>query len=86
MDVLTATEAGLLSTPGPELLARSHAAGRVVVTHDDDYLRLHQEQHDHAGIAYCEHGSRSIGQMVTGLLLIYELLTTEEMVGRVEFI
>jgi predicted nuclease of predicted toxin-antitoxin system len=86
IDVLTASEAGLLHTPDAEILVRSRAAGRVVVTQDRDYLRLHQQQHAHAGIVYCDQGTRSIGQMVTALTLIYEVLTTEEMVGRVEYI
>ena len=86
IDVLTAAEAGLLSTPDAELLARSHAAGRVVVTQDRDYLRLHQQQQAHAGIAYSEQGSRSIGQIITGLMLIYETLPPGEMAGRVEFL
>jgi predicted nuclease of predicted toxin-antitoxin system len=84
--VLTATDAGLLNSPDPEVLARSFAAGRVIVTHDHDYLQLHQQQQSHAGIADCEPGSRSIGQMVAGLTLIYEALTPGEMVGRVEFL
>jgi hypothetical protein len=61
-------------------------AGRVVVTHDDDYLRLHHQAQSPAGIAYCEYGRLSIGQMVTGLLLIYEVLGPDEMAGRVEFL
>jgi predicted nuclease of predicted toxin-antitoxin system len=86
IDVVTAGEAGLRGTPDAELLAHSHAAGRVLVTHDSDFLRLHREQHQHAGIAYCEQGARSIGQLVAGLVLIYEILEPGEMVGRVEFL
>ena len=44
------------------------------------------EQQQHAGIAYCEQGARTIGQLVSGLVLIYELLKPGEMVGRVEFL
>jgi predicted nuclease of predicted toxin-antitoxin system len=86
IDVLTATDVGLLGAPDPQVLARSYAAGRVVVTQDDDYLRLHHRQHAHAGIAYCEQGARSIGQMIAALVLIYEVLTADEMEGRVEYL
>jgi len=86
IDVLTAGEAGLRSTPDAELLARSYEAGRVLVTHDSDFLRLHREQHQHAGIAYCEQGARTIGQLVASLVLIYEVLESGDMVGRVEFL
>ncbi len=57
IDVLTAAEAELLGAPDADYLARSHAAGRVLVTHDGDFLRLHRQQQAHAGIAYCEQGS-----------------------------
>ena len=50
IDVLTAGEAGLLGAPDADYLARSRDTGRVLVTHDSDLLRLHQEQ-EHAGIA-----------------------------------
>jgi hypothetical protein len=58
----------------------------VFVTHDPDFLRLHRQRQQHASIAYCEQGTRSIGQIVAGLVLIYEVLEPSEMLGRVEFL
>jgi hypothetical protein len=58
----------------------------VLVTHDGDFLRLHHKQHPHTGIAYCEQGARTIGQIVAGLVLIYEVLEPAEMMGQVEFL
>ena len=58
----------------------------MIFTQDEDFLRLHHAQQPHAGIAYCKQGSRSIGQIVAGLVLIYEVLTAEEMVGQVEYL
>ena len=86
IDVLTAAEAGLLSVPDAELLARSYAAGRVAVTHDSDFLRLHQKQHQHAGIAYCHPQARTLGQIIRGLALIWEIYEPEEMQNHVEFL
>lgn len=86
IDIVTAAEAGLLGASDKEQLSRAHTAGRVLVTHDPDFLRLHHQQHAHTGIAYCEHGTRTIGQIVAGLVLIYEALEPAEMVGRVEFL
>jgi hypothetical protein len=57
-----------------------------MVTQDRDFLRLHRQEHPHAGIAFCEQGTRSIGQIVAGLVLIYEVLEPSEMVGRIEFL
>jgi predicted nuclease of predicted toxin-antitoxin system len=85
IDVLTASEAGLLSASDEEYLERSRAEGRVLVTHDSDFLRLHQRQSPHAGIVYCQQGRRTIGQIITGPVLIYEILAAREMIGQVEF-
>ena len=78
-------EAGLLSRPDHEILAHARAAGRVIVTHDADFLRLHRQQVDHAGIAYCAPGSRTIGQIVESLVLIHEVFQGDEMLGRLEY-
>jgi predicted nuclease of predicted toxin-antitoxin system len=86
IDVETPAEAGLIGAPDGEQLSHAYAAGRVFVTHDPDLLRLHRQRHQHAGIAYCEQGTRSIGQIVAGLVLIYEVLEPSEMLGRVEFL
>jgi hypothetical protein len=40
----------------------------------------------HAGIAYCQQQSMSIGEMLRRLILIHDLLSPEEMLGRVEFL
>jgi predicted nuclease of predicted toxin-antitoxin system len=86
IDVLTMTEAGLLGTPDVQLLAWARAEGRVVVTHDPDFLLFHQQQIGHAGIVFCAEGSRTIGQMIESLRLIHEVYQPEEFAGRVEYI
>jgi hypothetical protein len=40
----------------------------------------------HAGIAYCQQHSMSVWQMLRRLILIHDLLSPEEMAGRVEFL
>jgi len=62
------------------------STGRVLVTQDDDFLRLHAQGVAHAGIAYCQHRSMSGGEMLRRLILIHDLLSPEEMDGRVEFL
>jgi predicted nuclease of predicted toxin-antitoxin system len=52
IDVWMADQASLLGAPDADYLARSLTAGRVLVTQDSDFLRLHHH-HDHADIAYC---------------------------------
>jgi hypothetical protein len=51
-DVLTARAAGLLNTPDPDVLAAATVAGRIVLTHDRDYHRLHKAGATHAGIVF----------------------------------
>jgi predicted nuclease of predicted toxin-antitoxin system len=55
--VVTTVEAGLLGAADMEQLLRATAEGRVPVTHDSDFLRLHRQGQHHAGIAYCEQGT-----------------------------
>jgi predicted nuclease of predicted toxin-antitoxin system len=42
VDVLTASTANLLGAPDDVYLAHAYATGRVLVTHDGDFLRLHR--------------------------------------------
>src|SRR5438874_6719083 len=50
-DVLTAQEDGRTSTPDPDILARAHALGRAVLTHNRRHFeRLHRQGATHSGI------------------------------------
>jgi hypothetical protein len=56
------------------------------VTHDDDFLSRARLGADHAGIAYCHLQSRSIGQIIAALMLIYDCLAPDDMQNHVEFL
>jgi predicted nuclease of predicted toxin-antitoxin system len=86
IDVTTTADVGLQGTTDEEHLAFARAERRIIVTHDDDYLRLHQRGISHAGIAYCRQQTRSIGEMLRTLILIWAVLTPEEMENHVEFL
>jgi predicted nuclease of predicted toxin-antitoxin system len=86
IDVTTTIEAGLLAQSDESQLAFICEEKRVIMTHDDDFLAIASRFSEHPGIAYCKQGSRSMGQIIEALLLIYEVYTHEEMVGRVEFL
>lgn len=85
IDVATPADAGLLGALDEAYLVHGSDSGRVVVTADSDFLRLHRDL-PHAGIAFSGQRARTIGQLVAGLVLIYEALDASEMVGRVEFL
>ena len=84
-DVTTAVSAGLREATDPDHLAFAWAEGRVVVTHDADFLRMHAAGSPHAGIAYVPPG-RGLGDLVRGLVLLAECLTPDDMRGHVEFL
>jgi hypothetical protein len=58
----------------------------VLVTHDEDFLALARSVPEHAGIAYSHPASRSIGELISALLLIRDCLSPNEMQNHVEFL
>jgi hypothetical protein len=86
IDVTTTSDVGLSGAEDEAHLAFAVSQGRVIVTHDDDFLVLHARGVRHAGIAYCHQGGRSVGELLRSLLLLHECLTPEEMENRLEFL
>lgn len=86
IDVTTSTDAGLLRAPDEDHIAFSRSQGRVIFTEDDDYLMLAARGIPHAGITYCHQQTRSIGEVIDALVLIWEVCEPEELAGRVEYI
>ncbi|MBV7336888.1 DUF5615 family PIN-like protein [Chloroflexi bacterium TSY] len=82
----TTVDAGLLATEDVAQLAYALQEGRVLVTHDADFLRMHTRGVEHAGIAYCHKSARSVGEIIRTLMLICEVLEPEEIRGRVEYL
>lgn len=85
VDVLTTKEARMLGASDEAQLHLAVGQGRVLFSQDEDFLALHQQGVSHAGIAYAPQQT-SIGAIVRGLLLIYDVLAAEDMRGRVEFL
>jgi predicted nuclease of predicted toxin-antitoxin system len=86
VDVTTTPEVGLIGASDDVQVARARLVGRVLFTQDRDYLRLHAAGEPHAGIAYCHQQTRSIGEIIDALVLIWEVYEPEEMANRVEYI
>lgn len=85
VDVMTAAEADLLGAADEQHLLRARAEGRVIVTQDDDFLRMHAQGIEHAGIVYARQGTPT-GETIRGLMLVFQVLSDEEMQGHVEFV
>jgi predicted nuclease of predicted toxin-antitoxin system len=86
VDVTTTPDAGLLRASDEQQIAYAVTLGRVIFTQDRDFLRLHAAGVSHPGITYCDKDSKSIGEIITMLVLIWEVYEFEQMASRVEFI
>lgn len=85
-DVTTPDEVNLLSADDAAHLEFASSEGRVMATHDDDFLRLHAQGVEHAGIAFCHANKYTANELINMLYLLGECFTEEEMRGRVEYL
>lgn len=85
VDVLTTPEADNLSADDEEHLVFALAERRVIFTQDDDFLKLASSGKAHAGIVYAPQHSQT-GEIIQGLMLIYQVLEAEEMVSNIEYL
>ncbi len=69
-----------------EILKFCGEQGYVLMTHDVDFLAFHASGHEHRGIAYRAHGSRSVGDVVRALTVLADVLDAADMVNHVEFL
>src|SRR5262249_1802587 len=83
IDAATTHNAGLLRASDEEHVAYALAQGRVILTQDEDFLGMSAAGVPHAGMIYCHQQSRSIGEIIASLLLIWEVYEPEEMINRV---
>jgi predicted nuclease of predicted toxin-antitoxin system len=90
VDVLTAQEDGFALQPDPELLDRAAGLGRVVFTHDDDFLaEAHRRQHagiPFTGVIYVHQLRLTVGQCVDQLEVLAKLGEPEEFRNRVTYL
>jgi predicted nuclease of predicted toxin-antitoxin system len=86
IDVTTTVDADLMTASDPAQLGYAAHVDRVIVTHDRDFLAMANSGEAHAGIAYCHSKSRTVGEIVAALKLIYECLTPDKMQNRIEYL
>jgi len=86
VDVTTTPEVRLLGVIDEDQLAYGFAEGRVIFSYDEDMLRLAASGVEHAGIVFCQQRRRSIGDIIRGLVLVWERLEPADMVGRVRYL
>jgi predicted nuclease of predicted toxin-antitoxin system len=86
IDLTTTPEQSLIGVSDKAQLEFAVSQSRVIFTQDTDFLRMNQTNTDHFGIVYCSQGNKSIGEIIRGLILIWELLEPNDMLGKVEFL
>ncbi len=86
IDVTTTVEVGLRTSSDQYQLDFIRQEKRIIFTHDKDFLIIASRTSNHPGIVYCKQRTRSLGEIIEGLVLIYEIYTPEEMVGLVEYL
>jgi hypothetical protein len=88
IDVLTAFEDGAEQLDDDLLLTRATNLSRVLVTHDQGFLRIAAERqrfgHGFAGIAFAVQKSLHIGSVIEYLELMAHVMSSEEICNRVE--
>lgn len=67
IDASMPRETGLIGASDAEHLEFARQEGRVLFTHDDDFLALHRNGVNHAGIVFAAQGTRPIGNLVRNL-------------------
>jgi len=85
VDILTTQEAGMLGATDDEHLTFATHSDRVIFTQDRDFLRLHSQVIQHKGIVYASKQT-SVGEIIRGLMLIYQVLDAGEMENKLEFL
>lgn len=86
IDVTTTVEVGLRTSDDETQWAFVQQERRMMVTHDDDFLVMANRSTEHCGVAYCRPRTRSMGELIEALRLIYEVLSPDEVRGRVEYL
>src|SRR5258708_3544996 len=83
INVTTTNESGLRAADDETHLGFARTEGRVIVTRDQDFLRFAGTGTAHAGIVFYTAG-HSLREIIEALILIYEVMTPQEMTGSIE--
>lgn len=86
IDTVSARDLGRLGDEDPDHLRNATLEGRVLCTHDSDFLRLAAEGVDHAGIAFSPQNRVSIGGWVRALRALHAWYDAERARNQVFFL
>lgn len=86
IDAITVRDLGLLGDEDDNHLQRATTMGRVLCTHDSDFIELATGGMTHAGIVFGQQNNHYIGEWVKYLQLMHAVYTADELVNIIEFI
>ncbi len=88
VDVTTTQQAGLQDADDSDHLAFALAEGRVLVTHDSDFIERHDKAEPDVAICYCPQTKyqRRASDLLQTVYLAYAYLAAGEMHGHVEYL
>jgi hypothetical protein len=86
VDAVSVRDLGLLGSADLDHLRRATELGRVLCTHDQDFLRLAAEGIEHAGIAFSPQDRASIGSWVRALRALHARLEAGQANNQVFFL
>jgi hypothetical protein len=86
IDAISVRSIEQLSDSNINHLQRATDQKRMLCTHDQDFLILHQENSDHAGIAFALAYGATIGGWVKALRKLHATMTDEQVIGQVVYL
>lgn len=85
INVTTTNEVGLRTKDDMAQLNFARDEVRVMVTRDQDFLALVSGATKHPGVAFYT-ASKSLREIIERLILIFEVMTPDEMSGHIEYL
>ena len=90
VDAFSSRDAGNLGLKDEEQLIYATKERVTIFTHDTDFLQIAARWMDegriHYGIIYCHQKTYRIGETIRKLRMLTSVLTSEDMVGHIEFL
>jgi len=86
IDVTTAADVNLLSAPDHIHLRFAVSQQRALFTFDADYLEMAGLPIEHAGIIYCHQRKHSFSTIIRLLIMYWETYSSEELLGKLEYL
>ena len=86
VDITMPGDVGLRTRDDQAHFAFCRAQARAIVTDDVDFLEMGATTPDHPGVVFCRRSKHSVVEIIRFVQMIYEVLDSDDMIGRVEYL